>query len=266
MRGRRLGSGGALSSIAPADLGDALDPGRLHPAARTRPQRPARHDVRAGKKAKGINSRWNRDVVANLGRLRQEYATDVLVSLGEEHELGKLQIQGLPAAAQAAGIVLYRFAIQDGGVPANAAQFAELVKRMVAHVQASETVVIHCRRGLQNRRPCCSLPSRSRRRGRPRHRDRPRCASGHDRECRPGGFRASAARDFEHGVRLAVNHGCDSDSTGSLVGNLLGAMWGVDAIPERWLDQLELRGVIDEVAHDVANLRTGQYGTGVYGF
>jgi ADP-ribosyl-[dinitrogen reductase] hydrolase len=32
------------------------------------------------------------------------------------------------------------------------------------------------------------------------------------------------ARDFEHGVRLAVNHSGDSDSTGSLVGNLLGVV------------------------------------------
>jgi protein-tyrosine phosphatase len=84
----------------------------------------------------------------DLARLRDEYTTDVLVSLIEDHELGKLHIQGLPAAATDAGIMFDRFAIQDGGVPANATQFAELVQRTVAHVRAGKTVVIHCRGGL----------------------------------------------------------------------------------------------------------------------
>jgi FAD/FMN-containing dehydrogenase len=34
-----------------------------------------------GKKAHGIDGHWDRDLMADLGRLRQEYATDVLVSL-----------------------------------------------------------------------------------------------------------------------------------------------------------------------------------------
>jgi ADP-ribosylglycohydrolase/protein-tyrosine phosphatase len=101
-----------------------------------------------GKKAQGIEGHWDRDLVTDLARLRQHYAADVLVSLVEEHELGKLHIQRLPTAAEAAGIVLDRFAIQDGGVPANATQFAELVRRTVAHVRAGKTVVIHCRGGL----------------------------------------------------------------------------------------------------------------------
>lgn len=64
-------------------------------------------------------------------------------------------------------------------------------------------------------------------------------------------FCAIRAESFEHGVRLAVNHGGDSDSTGSLTGQLLGTLWGVDCIPKRWLEQVELRGVIDELARDL---------------
>jgi ADP-ribosylglycohydrolase len=59
------------------------------------------------------------------------------------------------------------------------------------------------------------------------------------------------ARDFEHGVLLAVNHGGDSDSTGAIAGNLLGLMVGEEGIPARWLEQLELREVIIAVADDV---------------
>ena len=53
---------------------------------------------------------------------------------------------------------------------------------------------------------------------------------------------------------LAVNHGGDSDSTGSIAGNLLGALMGIDAIPERWLAQLELRDVIVSVADDLGSV------------
>lgn len=59
------------------------------------------------------------------------------------------------------------------------------------------------------------------------------------------------ARNFKHGVILAVNHDGDSDSTGAITGNLLGAMLGVKAIPAEWLEPLELREVITELAEDL---------------
>lgn len=57
--------------------------------------------------------------------------------------------------------------------------------------------------------------------------------------------------DFPKGVLLAVNHSGDSDSTGAITGNLLGALLGVKAIPTEWLKALELREVIEEVADDL---------------
>jgi ADP-ribosylglycohydrolase len=62
---------------------------------------------------------------------------------------------------------------------------------------------------------------------------------------------ALVADDFEGGVTLAVNHGGDSDSTGAITGNILGALWGVDAIPPRWRAALELRAQIEELAGDL---------------
>jgi ADP-ribosylglycohydrolase len=64
-------------------------------------------------------------------------------------------------------------------------------------------------------------------------------------------FCAVRAETFEHGVLLAVNHGGDSDSTGSLTGQLLGARWGVSCIPQRWLEQVELRDIIEELSRDL---------------
>jgi ADP-ribosylglycohydrolase len=62
---------------------------------------------------------------------------------------------------------------------------------------------------------------------------------------------ALVAHDFRHGVILAVNHDGDSDSTGSITGNLLGTLYGVDAIPQQWLEPLELREVVAEIAEDL---------------
>jgi len=61
----------------------------------------------------------------------------------------------------------------------------------------------------------------------------------------------AAQDDFSRGVLLAVNHSGDSDSTGAITGNLLGLMLGVEAIPEKWLSELELRAEIETVAGDL---------------
>jgi ADP-ribosylglycohydrolase len=66
-----------------------------------------------------------------------------------------------------------------------------------------------------------------------------------------GLYCALVTRDFTHGVLLAVNHGGDSDSTGAIAGNLLGLVHGEAGIPKSWLDQLELRAVIAQLADDL---------------
>jgi len=71
---------------------------------------------------------------------------------------------------------------------------------------------------------------------------------------------ALVAADFREGVILAVNHDGDSDSTGAIAGNLLGAMHGVNAIPAEWLESLELRSVITEVAEDLFSFPDWQIG------
>lgn len=71
---------------------------------------------------------------------------------------------------------------------------------------------------------------------------------------------AMVATDFEQGIALAVNHGGDSDSTGAIAGNLLGAALGVAAIPERWRRPLELIGVIEQVADDLFDYPTWNIG------
>ena len=62
---------------------------------------------------------------------------------------------------------------------------------------------------------------------------------------------ALRATGFEQGVLLAVNHSGDSDSTGSIAGNLLGLLHGEQGIPATWLERLELRDLIAGVATDL---------------
>ena len=62
---------------------------------------------------------------------------------------------------------------------------------------------------------------------------------------------ALKAKTFREGVIMAVNHDGDSDSTGAITGNLLGAMHGVKRIPGSLLEQLELKELISEIAEDL---------------
>lgn len=56
---------------------------------------------------------------------------------------------------------------------------------------------------------------------------------------------------FEDAVIAAVNHRGDSDSTGAVTGNILGAAVGYDALPQFFKDDLELHDLILHMADDL---------------
>lgn len=58
-------------------------------------------------------------------------------------------------------------------------------------------------------------------------------------------------KDFERGIMAAVNHDGDSDSTGAVTGNILGAYLSLDKIPDKFIQPLELKDVIEELAVDM---------------
>jgi len=57
--------------------------------------------------------------------------------------------------------------------------------------------------------------------------------------------------DFRKAIIASVNHSGDSDSTGSITGNILGAYLGMNSIPKKWIEKLELREVIIQIADDL---------------
>ncbi|MGW7254414.1 ADP-ribosylglycohydrolase family protein [Streptomyces sp. NPDC054834] len=67
-----------------------------------------------------------------------------------------------------------------------------------------------------------------------------------------GVYSALAAPRVEDALLLAVNHSGDSDSTGSICGNILGARYGDHGLPHAWVEQVEGRGRIAALADDLA--------------
>jgi protein-tyrosine phosphatase len=93
---------------------------------------------------------WDRDLDTDLGRLREEYKCNLLVSLMEPHEYDWLGIADLFERASEHGIDTIRFPIEDASVPSpeEMPRFAELIQQILSAAGAGKTVVIHCRGGL----------------------------------------------------------------------------------------------------------------------
>jgi ADP-ribosylglycohydrolase len=71
---------------------------------------------------------------------------------------------------------------------------------------------------------------------------------------------ALSAPDVASGLLLAVNHSGDSDSTGSICGNLLGAARGDREVPVSWLAELEGREAIETLCDDAWTELAGEVG------
>lgn len=65
---------------------------------------------------------------------------------------------------------------------------------------------------------------------------------------------AKYGSDFDKALCCSVNHGGDSDTTGAVAGNILGAAVGYNAIGDKWKKDLELSDLILEIADDLAQM------------
>ncbi len=59
--------------------------------------------------------------------------------------------------------------------------------------------------------------------------------------------------DFSEAVIASVNHKGDSDSTGAITGNIMGALLGYDKIEQKWISSLELHNLILQIADNLYN-------------
>ena len=58
---------------------------------------------------------------------------------------------------------------------------------------------------------------------------------------------------FEDALILAVNLGHDADTVGAVSGQLAGALYGVQAIPQRWMNTLAKRDILEDCAKGLLN-------------
>ena len=61
--------------------------------------------------------------------------------------------------------------------------------------------------------------------------------------------------DFDTAIRTSVNHNGDSDSTGAVCGNILGAYLVYADIPQKYKENLELHNLIIEIADSLYNTK-----------
>ncbi|MFI6995988.1 ADP-ribosylglycohydrolase family protein [Nocardia sp. NPDC050175] len=64
-------------------------------------------------------------------------------------------------------------------------------------------------------------------------------------------LQAAKTGDVRAALLLSVNHSGDSDSTGAVAGNLIGAVHGISALPMDWAATVEGRDVLVQVADDL---------------
>ncbi len=91
---------------------------------------------------------WERDLETDLIALRDDFKTNLLVSLIEEHEFAHLRIPTLREQAPLYGMEVLWFPIRDQCVPTSTEKFHEAVRLIVERLRAGKTVVIHCMGGL----------------------------------------------------------------------------------------------------------------------
>lgn len=60
-----------------------------------------------------------------------------------------------------------------------------------------------------------------------------------------------SAEDFEHGLRIAVTHSGDSNSTGAVAGNMLGLLYPDQVFSHAWASQVGGRDIIAKLAADL---------------
>ena len=58
---------------------------------------------------------------------------------------------------------------------------------------------------------------------------------------------------FEDAIVASVNHSGDSDSTGAVTGNIMGALLGFSAIPDHYRKDLELIETLEDIAERISS-------------
>lgn len=67
-------------------------------------------------------------------------------------------------------------------------------------------------------------------------------------------YDALRSDDAEEAIVTAVNRGGDTDTIGAITGAVVGARFGADALPDRWLDALDARDELEDLSQELLAL------------
>jgi len=93
-------------------------------------------------------SSWERDLKADIKRLKDFYGTDALISLIEDFEYDELGIEDMWSECYEVGIDQTKHEIPDQGVPSQMRSFRFLLSNAIEKLQKGKKVVVHCKGGL----------------------------------------------------------------------------------------------------------------------
>ena len=109
-----------------------------------------------GKKARSMFGKpWDRDLSADLDRLKAFHRVDALVSLIEDFELDTLSIPTLVSDCNQRRISIFRSPIVDGSIP-TLEQAHSIAQHAVVLSRAGQRVVFHCKGGLGRAGTLCA--------------------------------------------------------------------------------------------------------------
>jgi protein-tyrosine phosphatase len=106
--------------------------------------------IAPGKKGPSLNGEvlHDRDLGADLQRLRRQYAVQTLVSLLQPDEADRCGLAEYDVQADGLGLDVLHFPVPDAEVPQDVGRFGEFADEVMNRLLNGETVVAHCLGGL----------------------------------------------------------------------------------------------------------------------
>lgn len=155
-----------------------------------------------GKKGRGslYGVAYDRDLHADLMRLKEAYQTKVLVSLMEPFEYELLGIGDLFERAEGFGIEVLAFPIRDVSTPRaeQDQELGDLIKCINDRLARGQTVVVHCRGGVGRSGLVASAVLVT-------HGHEPAAAIDIVRSARPGAVETPQQEQYVHGFATRVD-------------------------------------------------------------
>jgi protein-tyrosine phosphatase len=102
---------------------------------------PGRRDI-------GRSARYDRNLYADMKRLRRYWGVNLIVVLIEAFEFRMLKVPNYFATAEGLGLEVIHYPIKDGSVPRSVRATRSLVDEVVCRMRYGENVLYHCKAGL----------------------------------------------------------------------------------------------------------------------